>query len=55
MARPSSIGLPGPSPRQKGVFPGSPGAGDTITRSRVIASTRQDDAPRKNTSPVRDS
>ncbi len=40
-ARPSSRGLPGPSPRQNGVFPGSPGAAETITRSRVIASILQ--------------
>ena len=55
IARPSSIGRPGPSPRQNGILPGSPGAGETMTRSRVIASTRHEDAPRKKTSPLRDS
>ena len=35
MARPNSKGRPGPSPRQNGIFPGSPGAGVTSTRSLV--------------------
>ena len=35
MRRPNSSGLPGPSPFQNGIFPGSPGAGVTSTRSRI--------------------
>ena len=33
------------SPRQNGIAPGAPGAGVTSTRSRVISSIRQVDAP----------
>ena len=54
-ARPSSIGRPGPSPRQNGSRPTSPGAGATITRSRVISTTRQVDAPSMIVCPGRDS
>ena len=36
IAMPSSTGRPGPSPFQNGILPGSPGAGDTSTRSCVI-------------------
>ena len=36
IAMPSSTGRPGPSPFQNGILPGSPGAGETITRSCVI-------------------
>ena len=52
-ARPSSIGPADPSPRQNGILPGSPGAGETITRSRVMSSMRQVVAPRMNVSPGR--
>src|SRR5664280_2071988 len=40
-ARPSSIGRPRPSPCQNGILPGTPGAGETTTRSGRISSTRQ--------------
>ena len=53
MARPSSIGRPGWSPCQNGIFPCSPGAGRTITRSWVIWSIRQVLAPSTNVSPGR--
>ena len=45
IARPNSAGLPGPSPRQNGIRPGSPGAGVTNTRSCVMSMARHDDAP----------
>ena len=38
---PSSYGRPTPSPFQNGTAPGTPGAGETSTRSRVISSIRQ--------------
>ena len=41
IARPSSSGRPGLSPFQNGILPGSPGAGTTTTRSRVMSSIRQ--------------
>ena len=45
IAAPSSYGRPTPSPFQNGTDPGTPGAGETSTRSRVISSIRHDDAP----------
>ena len=54
-ARPNSNGRPGPSPCQNGILPGSPGAGVTTTRSNVMSSIRQVDAPSRNVSPGRDS
>ena len=39
--RPNSTVRPRPSPRQKGIRPGSPGAGTTRTRSWVISVIRQ--------------
>ena len=54
-ARPSSIGRPGLSPFQNGIFAGSPGAGVTTTRSCVMSSMRHVDAPSTNVSPGRDS
>ena len=51
MARPSSSGRPGPSPCQNGILPGWPGAGVTMTRSKVMSSMRQVDAPSRNVSP----
>ncbi len=51
MRRPNSSGRPGPSPFQKGILPGSPGAGVTRTRSWVISTMRQVDAPRMKVSP----
>ena len=42
-----------PSPFQNGILPGTPGAGDTSTRSRVICSIRHEVAPSWNTSPWR--
>ena len=53
IARPSSRGRPGRSPFQNGILPGSPGAGDTSTRSCVISSMRHDEAPSTNVSPTR--
>ena len=53
MAAPSSFGRPMPSPRQNGTAPGAPGAGVTITRSRVISSIRQVDAPSRKVWPGR--
>jgi hypothetical protein len=50
---PSSAGRPTPSPFQNGAIPGTPGAGDTSTRSRVISSMRHVDAPRTNVCPSR--
>ena len=50
---PSSYGRPTPSPFQNGTAPGSPGAGETSTRSRVISSIRQVDAPSRNVWPAR--
>ena len=50
---PSSYGRPTPSPFQNGTAPGSPGAGDTSTRSRVISSIRHVDAPSRNVCPAR--
>ena len=38
-----------------GMMPGMPGAGVTRTRSAVMSSMRQLDAPRTKTSPTRDS
>jgi hypothetical protein len=43
------------SPCQKGILPGSPGAGVTTTRSRSMSSMRQVEAPSRNVSPTRDS
>ena len=45
---PNSYGRPTPSPFQNGTAPGTPGAGDTSTRSRVISSMRHVDAPSRN-------
>ena len=42
-----------PSPFQNGSLPGTPGAGETSTRSRVICSIRHELAPSWNTSPWR--
>ena len=53
IASPSSRGRPTESPRQNGTAPGTPGAGVTITRSRVISSIRQLDAPSRNVWPGR--
>ena len=53
MARPSSTGRPTLSPCQNGIFPGSPGAGVTTTRSRVMSSMRQVVAPSTIVSPGR--
>ena len=53
IARPNSSGRVAVSPFQNGIFPGTPGAGETSTRSCVISSTRQVDAPRRNVSPTR--
>ena len=53
IASPSSSGRPARSPFQNGILPGSPGAGDTSTRSCVISSMRQDEAPSTNVSPTR--
>ena len=53
IARPSSIGRPSASPCQNGNRPGTPGAGDTVTRSCEISSIRQLLAPRVMTSPAR--
>ena len=50
---PSSAGRPIPSPRQNGTAPGTPGAGVTITRSRVISSIRQVVAPSRKVWPGR--
>ena len=52
IASPSSCGLPTPSPFQNGTAPGTPGAGETRTRSRVISSIRQVDAPSMNVWPA---
>ena len=41
-ARPSSSGRPSWSPFQNGSRPGTPGAGETSTRSRVMSSIRQE-------------
>ena len=51
--RPSSRGRPTPSPCQNGTAPGTPGAGVTTTRSRVICSMRQVVAPSRNVCPAR--
>ena len=53
IARPSSAGRPIPSPFQKGTAPGAPGAGVTMTRSRVISSIRQVVAPSRKVWPGR--
>ena len=53
MALPSSAGRPMPSPRQNGTAPGTPGAGVTITRSRVMSSIRQVVAPSRKVWPGR--
>ena len=53
IASPSSYGRPMPSPFQNGTAPGTPGAGETSTRSRVISSIRHDDAPSTITWPAR--
>ena len=50
---PSSYGLPTPSPFQNGTAPGTPGAGVTSTRSRVISSIRQVEAPSRKVCPAR--
>ena len=42
-----------PSPFQNGATPGTPGAGETSTRSRVISSIRHVDAPSRNVWPSR--
>ena len=55
IAWPNSYGLPAASPDQNGKRPVCPGAGVTITWSRVMSSIRHEDAPRVNTSPTRDS
>ena len=52
---PARRGRPPRSALQNGILPGSPGAGTTSTRSRVISVMRQLDAPRTKTSPTRDS
>ena len=44
---------PGPSPRQNGILPGSPGAGVTMTRSRGDLRSRHVDAPSRNVCPTR--
>jgi len=51
-SRPSSTGRPIPSPFQNGTAPGTPGAEETSTRSRVISSMRQVEAPSMNVCPV---
>ena len=53
IASPSSYGRPTPSPFQNGTAPGTPGAGETSTRSRVISSIRQVEAPSRNVCPAR--
>ena len=53
IAAPSSTGRPTPSPFQNGTEPGTPGAGETSTRSRVISSIRQVEAPSWMTWPAR--
>ena len=53
IALPSSAGLPMPSPFQKGTAPGTPGAGVTTTRSRVISAIRQVVAPSRKVCPGR--
>ena len=53
IASPSSYGRPMPSPFQNGTAPGTPGAGETSTRSRVISSIRHDEAPSTITWPAR--
>ena len=50
---PSSYGPPTPSPFQNGTAPGTPGAGETSTRSRVISSIRQVEAPSMKVWPCR--
>ena len=55
MRSPNASVRPARSPCQKGIFPGTPAAGVTSTRSRVICSARHEDAPRRNTSPSRSS
>ena len=42
--------VPGPSPFQNGILPGSPGAGVTSTRSCVMSAMRHVDAPRMKVS-----
>ncbi|MEI3230634.1 MAG: hypothetical protein V8S24_04870 [Gordonibacter pamelaeae] len=55
-ARPVSAGRPTPSPCQNGRRAECPGAGSTITRSRVISLMRHELVPSAmNTSPTRDS
>ena len=53
IAAPSSFGRPMPSPFQNGTAPGAPGAGVTITRSRVISSIRHVEAPSRKVWPGR--
>ena len=53
IAWPSSYGRPTPSPFQNGTEPGTPGAGETSTRSRVISSMRQVEAPSRKVWPAR--
>lgn len=48
-------GRPSWSPFQNGSLPGTPGAGETRTRSRVMSSMRQELVPSVKTSPTRDS
>ena len=49
---PSSTACPTPSPFQKGTAPGTPGAGDASTRSRVISSILHVEAPSMNVWPL---
>ena len=51
--RRARTGRPTPSPFQNGTAPGTPGAGETSTRSRVISSIRQVEAPSRNVWPAR--
>ena len=54
-ARPVSAGRPTPSPCQNGRRAERPGAGSTITRSRVISLMRHELVPSAMMSPTRDS
>ena len=53
ICRPNSTGRSALSPRQKGILPGSPGAGETSTWLCEISSILQVDAPRTIVSPLR--
>ncbi len=55
MASPNGTVRSAASALQNGIFPGWPGAGVTRTRSCVISSMRQVEAPRRKVSPTRDS